>query len=96
MYYLNFISTAIQLQILNIDFYTYNETDAIDLMVSIKKLFPDNHIYVSQENMRYYIRGIVVCQNSELLRSYIQILHMIDYYNCCCDDFFELNYKMAG
>lgn len=96
MDYSKYNSTAMQLQIINIDFYTYNEIDAIGLMNSIKKLFPDNQLYVSQENMRYYIRGIVVCHNSEHSRSYIQILQMIDYYNCCCDDFFELNYKMAG
>ena len=91
-----FFFSAIQFQILNINFFAYNEIDAIGLMNSIKILFPDNHIYVSQEKMRYYIRGIVVCNYSELLRSYSQILQMINYYNCCCDDFFELNYKKAG
>jgi len=91
-----FFFLAIQFQILNINFFAYNEIDATGLMNSIKILFPDNHLYVSQENMRFYIRGIVVCHISELSRSYIQILQMIDYYNCCCDDFFELNYKMAG
>ena len=65
-------------------------------MNSIKILFPDNQLYVSQENMRYCIRGIVVCHNSGLSRSYIQILQMVDYYNCCCDDNAELDYRMAG
>jgi len=96
MFQSKFFFSAIQFQFLNINFFTYNEIDAIGLMNSIKILFPDNQLYVSQENMRYCIRGIVVCHNSGLSRSYIQILQMVDYYNCCCDDNAELDYRMAG
>lgn len=93
---LNKIKTADQFQILNINFFAYDETDAYSLMISIKKLFPENHIYVSQEKMRYYVRGLVVCSAYEPSHGYNLIFQMVKYYNCCSDDYSDLNYRMAG
>ena len=81
--------------IINIDFFAYDEADANALANSIKTLFPVNYIYVRQENMRYYVRGMV-WTIAEQNNSYIQLFQLADQYNCCSDFYAEVNFKMAG
>lgn len=90
------IKSVVQSQILNINFFAYNETDALGLMKSFKNKFSENHIYVIKENMRYYVRGIVFCTILEQSHQSSQIIQQVNYYNCYSDDYAELDYKMAG
>jgi hypothetical protein len=90
------IKTVEQFQILNINFFAYNKTDAVGLMKSIKNNFPNNHIYVIKENMRYYVRGIVFYTSLEQSHQSNQIIQLVNYYYCYSDDYAELDYKMAG
>jgi len=90
------ILELLQSRMINIDFFAYEQANAIDLMQWIKKKFQVNHIYLTVEGVRYYVRGIVWSISADQSSIYNQIFQLADYYNCCSDFYAGINYRMAG
>lgn len=68
-------------KILNIDYYSFNEADAIDFYTTLK-FHSTHHLYITKENMRYYIRGLVAYDDFDLKYERYQLALLANFCDC--------------
>ncbi|MBK9097523.1 MAG: hypothetical protein IPM14_05215 [bacterium] len=92
----------LNMKTLDINYFTYSIQDAEYFLYFLAQSHSQNHLYITKENMRFYIRGYVVYEGNDLKFERYQISYLADY--CSCNKYYpgdnsdsiETNYRMAG
>ena len=71
--------------ILDINYYSYTEADAVFFLNTLLQFHPAHHLYITKENMRYYIRGLVAYDDCDVKYERYQLTLLA--YFCDCNRF---------
>ncbi len=72
-------------KILDINYFAYAQSDAEYFYNNLVLIHPQNHLYITKENMRFYVRGMVVNNNGDMKFERYQIA-LLAYYSDCLKD----------
>ena len=76
--------------------------DAQFFLYNLALAHKQNHLYITKENMRFYVRGYIVYEGNDTKFERYQIAYLADYCSCIKynqnDDSneSETNFRMAG
>ncbi len=70
------------IKILDINYFAYYRADAEFFLNNLVLAHQQNHLYITQENMRYYVRGIVMYEGDDIKIERYQIAYLADYSDC--------------
>ena len=65
-----------------INHFTYSLQDAQFFLNYLAQAHPQYHLYITKENMRYYVRGYVVYEGPDIKFERYQIAYLADYCSC--------------
>jgi len=76
------LKTELNIKALDINYFTYSLQDAEFFLHNLALPHSQNHLYVTKENMRYYIRGYIVYEGNDIKFERYQIAYLADYCSC--------------